>query len=221
LNNSAISAKGSVIRTQEVKGRRVELDVRLNGARLEDLMQLAVKAAKPPLIGRVDLTTRMVLPAGSEDVVERLQLDGAFQLAQARFTNINVQRRITTLSRRGRGEEDDEGAEAERVVSNLRGRFHLANAALTFSELTFAVPGSTVQLSGYYNLRSQEMNFKGELLTDASLSDMTSGVKSLLARLAQPFFRRKGGGSRLPIRITGTRAKPEFGLDFGRVMRRG
>jgi len=221
LNNSAISAKGSVVRTQEVKGRHVALDVRLDGARLEDLMQLAVKAAKPPLVGRVDLTTRMVLPAGSEDVIERLQLDGAFQLAQARFTNINVQRRITTLSRRGRGEENDEGAETERVVSNLRGRFHLANAALTFSELTFAVPGSTVRLSGYYNLRSQEMNFKGDLLTDASLSDMTSGVKSLLARLAQPFFRRKGGGSRLPIRITGTRAKPEFGLDFGRVLKRG
>ena len=221
LNNSPIRAKGSVVRTQEVKGRHVDLDVRLDGARLEDLMQLAVKATKPPLVGRVDLTTRMVLPAGSEDVVERLQLDGAFQLAQARFTNINVQRRITTLSRRGRGEEDDEGAETERVVSNLRGRFRLANAALTFSELTFAVPGSTVRLSGYYNLRSQEMDFKGDLLTDASLSDMTSGVKSLLARLAQPFFRRKGGGSRLPIRITGTRAKPEFGLDFGRVLRRG
>ena len=70
-----------------------------------------------------------------------------------------------------------------------------------------------MQLSGYYNLRSQEMNFKGDLLTDASLSDMTSGVKSLLARLAQPFFKRKGGGTRLPIRITGTRAKPECRRD--------
>ena len=220
LNNSAISAKGFVVRTQEVKGRYIELDVRLNGARLEDLMQLAVKAAKPPLVGRVDLTTRMVLPAGPEDVVDRLQLDGAFQLAQARFTNINVQRRITTLSRRGRGEETDEGAETERVVSNLRGRFKLAHASLTFSELTFAVPGSIVQLHGSYNLHSQEMNFTGELLTDATLADMTSGFKSLLARLAQPLFRRKGGGTKLPIRISGTRAKPEFGLDFGRVMKR-
>jgi len=221
LNNSSITATGSVVRTQEVSGRHISLDVRLNGARLEDLMQLAVKATKPPLVGRVDLTTRMVLPAGPEDVVDRLQLDGAFQLAQARFSNLNVQRRITTLSRRGRGEESDEGAEHERIVSNLRGRFRLAKGTLTFSELTFAVPGSTVRLSGYYDLHSQEMNFKGDLLTDASLADMTSGVKSLLARLAQPFFRRTGGGTRLPIRISGTRAKPEFGLDFGRVLKRG
>ena len=221
LNDSPISASGSIVRTQEVKGRHIDLNVRLAGARLEDLMQLAIKATKPPLTGRVDLTTRMVLPAGSEDVVDRLQLDGVFQLAQARFTNINVQRRITTLSRRGRGEEDDEGADHERVVSNLRGRFRLANGALTFSDLTFAVPGSTVQLSGSYNLHSQEMNFTGDLLTDATLSDMTSGFKSLLARLAQPFFRRKGGGTRLPIRISGTRAKPQSGLDFGRVLHRG
>ena len=61
------------------------------------------------------------------------------------------------------------------------------------------------------------MNFQGELLTDATLADMTSGVKSLLARLAQPLFRRKGGGTRLPIRISGPRSKPQFGLDFGRV----
>jgi hypothetical protein len=50
---------------------------------------------------------------------------------------------------------------------------------------------------------------------------MTSGFKSLLARLAQPFFRRKGGGTQLPIKITGPRSKPEFGLDVGRVFKRG
>jgi hypothetical protein len=218
LNDSPIFAKGAVVRTQEVKGRHIELDVQLTGARLEDVLRLAVKAAKPPLVGRIDLTTRMVLPAGPGSVVDRLQLEGAFQLAQARFSNMNVQQRITTLSRRGRGEEGDEGAEHERVVSNLRGRFKLADGAMTFSELTFAVPGSTVRLHGSYNLHSEEMNFIGDLLTDATLADMTSGVKSLLARLAQPFFKREGGGTRLPIRIHGTREKPEFGLDFGRVL---
>ena len=217
LNESAITAKGSVVRAQDVKGRHIELDVSLANARLEDLLQLAVKAAKPPLVGRVNLTTRLLLPAGPEDVVDRLQLDGTFELAQARFTNLNVQRQITTLSRRGRGEESNEGAESERVVSNLRGRFKLAKGALTFSELTFAVPGSTVRLHGSFDLHSETMNFQGELLTDATLADMTSGVKSLLARLAQPLFRRKGGGTRLPIRISGPRSKPEFGLDFGRV----
>jgi hypothetical protein len=221
LNTSTIVARGSVVRTEDVKGRRVSLDVRLDGARLEDLLRLAVKSAAPPLVGRVDLTTKFLLPAGSADVIDRLQLDGTFRLAQARFTNLNVQKRITTLSRRGRGEENDEGADSERVVSNLRGQFVMRNATLTFSELTFAVPGSVVRLSGSYDLKSETMDFTGDLLMDATLADMTSGFKSVLARVAQPFFRREGGGSRLPIRISGTRAKPEFGLDMRRVLRRG
>ena len=209
------------MRTEDVKGRHVSLDITLDGARLEDLMQLAVKSARPPLTGRIDLTTKFVLPAGEGDVIERLQLDGRFELEQARFTNLNVQRRITTLSRRGRGEENDEGAEGERVVSNMRGRFVMRNARLTFSALTFAVPGSTVELSGSYDMRAGTIDFIGNLLTDASLADMTSGWKSLVARVAQPFFSRPGGGSRLPIRISGPREKPAFGLDMSRVGRRG
>src|SRR5690606_30862068 len=102
---STILARGAVIRTEDVKGRRVTLDVHVDGARLEDLLTLAVKADRPPLTGRIDLTTSFVLPQGEADVVDRLQLNGSFRLAQARFTNLNVQRRITTLSRRGRGEE--------------------------------------------------------------------------------------------------------------------
>jgi hypothetical protein len=220
LGRSAIFARGSVVRTKDVKGRHITLDIRLDAARLEDLMRLAVKSASPPMVGRIDLSTRFLLPAGEADVVDRLNLDGTFRLAQARFTNLNVQQRITTLSRRGRGEERDEGADEERVVSNLRGRFALRNARLSFSELTFAVPGSIVQLTGSYHLRSEAIDFTGDLLTDATLADMTSGLKSIVARLAQPFFRRPGGGSRLPIRISGTRAQPEFGLDMSRVLGR-
>ena len=218
LHESLIVANGSIVRTEEIKGRRITLDVRMDNARLEDLLRLAVKSQRPPLTGRMKLATKFVLPAGKDDVIDRLELTGSFDLAQARFTSMNVQRRITTLSRRGRGEENDEGAEHERVVSNLRGKFTLRDANLSFSELTFAVPGSVVQLAGSYHLRTETMNLKGYLLTDATLADMTSGVKSLFARVAQPFFRRPGGGSRLPIKITGTRSNPQFGLDLGRVL---
>jgi hypothetical protein len=107
------------------------------------------------------------------------------------------------------------------VVSNLRGRFVMRGAKIDFTELTFQVPGAEVQLAGLYDLHSEVPDFRGELLVEATLADMTSGFKSFLARLAQPFFPRPGGGSRFPIRILGPRSKPEFGLDMGRVFRRG
>lgn len=169
------------------------------------------------MVGRIDLDTRFLLPEGTGSVVDRLQLDGRFMLQQARFTNIDVQKKINLISSRGRGDEDADGT-GESVVSNMRGRFSLRDAQLRFSELTFAVPGAVVELSGTYGLRSETMDFSGHFLTDASLADMTSGVKSMLARLAQPFFRRPGGGSKIPIRISGQRATPKFGLDVKRVL---
>ena len=219
LGQSSIIAKGAVVRTEDVKGRHVTLDIEIDGARLEDLMQLAVKGPRTPLTGRVDVRTKFVLPAGEADVIDRLQLDGAFALAQARFTNVDVQKKIATLSLRGRGDETGI-PDGQSVVSNLSGRFVMKQARLTFSDLSFAVPGAVVQLAGTYDLRGEAIDFKGYLLTDASLSDMTSGIKSVLARLAQPLFRRPGGGSKLPIRISGPRNKPAFGLDVRRVFRK-
>jgi hypothetical protein len=102
-------------------------------------------------------------------------------------------------------------------VSKLRGRFVLQDAALRFSDLTFSVPGAAVQLAGMYHLEAETLDFAGHLLLDASLRDTTSGYKAVLATVAQPFFRRPGGGSKLPIRIAGTREKPQFGLDVKRA----
>jgi hypothetical protein len=222
LGQSNILASGAIVRDRDVKGRHIALDIQIREARIEDVLRLAVKAAKAPMTGRMELTTTFVLPAGEQDVVERLNLNGRFRLAQARFSNIDVQRRIEALSLRARGDEDAQpNGDGSSVVSNLRGRFVMRGAKIDFRELTFSIPGAEVQLAGLYDLHNEMLDFKGELLVQASLADMTSGFKSFLARLAQPFFRREGGGSRFPIRISGPRSKPEFGLDMGRVFRRG
>jgi hypothetical protein len=222
LGQSNVIASGAVVRERDVKGRHVALDIQIKDARIEDVLRLAVKADKTPMTGRMEMTTTFLLPAGEQDVIDRLNLDGQFRLAQARFSNIDIQRRIEALSMRARGDEKaaptGDGAS---VVSNLRGRFVMRGAKLDFKQLTFSIPGAQVQLAGIYDLRGEALDFKGELLVDASLADMTSGFKSFLARLAQPFFRRPGGGSRFPIRISGPRSKPEFGLDMGRVFKRG
>jgi hypothetical protein len=219
LGKSSILAHGSVVRTQEVKGRHVTLDIEINDARLEDLMRLTVKAAKPPMTGSVDVRTKFLLPAGEPDVIDRLQLDGAFSVAKARFANVDVQKKIATLSLRGRGEETAV-PDGNSVVSNMSGKFVMKNGRLTFTGLSFAVPGAVVQLDGSYDMHAETIDFTGYLLTEATLADMTSGIKSVIARLAQPLFRRPGGGSKLPIRISGPRNKPAFGLDVKRVFKK-
>jgi len=220
LARTTILARGAVVRTRNVKGRRVSLDLQIDHGNIEDLLRLAVNTAKNPMIGTIDLKTKFLLPQGEADVVDRLQLNGTFKLLQAKFTNYDVQRKINLLSSRGRGDENDDGT-GESVVSNLEGKFVLRDAKLTFSSLRFLVPGAIVDLSGTYGLRDEQMDFKGYFLADATLADMTHGMKSLLARLAQPFFRRPGGGSKIPIHISGPRSNPQFGLDTGRILNKG
>jgi hypothetical protein len=215
LRDTNIVARGAVIRTTEVKGRRVSLDVTIDRGRVEDILALAVKSASPLLTGVVDLKTQMVIPANDEDIADKLQLDGEFLLAEARFANLDIQQRVNALSRRGRGQTARDGR--ENVVSNLRGRFVMRRASIRFSNLTFGVPGAVVELAGVYNLRAETVDFSGNLLLDATLAQMTTGITSVVVRLAQPLFRRPGGGSKLPIRISGTRSKPSFGLDFKRA----
>lgn len=211
-----IVARGAVVRTEDEKGRRISLDVTIDDGRIEDVLKLGVESAKPLMTGRMRLKTTFLLPAGDRDVIDKLELAGHFSLDEARFSNVNVQQKINALSRRGKG--DDTSDDGPSVVSRLSGTFSLRMGTLTFTDLSFGVPGAVVQIAGTYGLKSESLDFRGNLLLDATLAETTSGWKAVLGRLAQPLFRRPGGGSKLPIRISGPREKPEFGLDVRRAL---
>jgi hypothetical protein len=211
-----IVARGAVVRTEDVKGRRVSLDVAIDDGRIEDVLKLGVKADKPLMTGRMHLAAKFLLPAGDRDVIDKLELAGTFSLKEARFSNVNIQEKINTLSQRGKGNETP--GDGPSVVSRLSGKFTLRAGTLTFSDLSFGVPGAIVQLAGTYDVKRETLDFRGNLLLDATLADTTTGWKAALGRVAQPLFRRQGGGSKLPIRISGPREKPEFGLDVRRAL---
>jgi hypothetical protein len=216
---SALVAKGGVVDTPGKHGRTVTLDIVMDRARVEDIMTMAVRTSTPPMKGALKLVTKFRLPPGERDVVERLQLDGRFAIARARFTNYNVQAKIDELSHRGRGRNAADVKDA--VASNFDGRFRLAGGVLHLPMLQFSVPGAMVKLAGAYALRSETLDFRGSLILDAKVSQTQTGVKSLLLRAVDPLFKRNGGGSSVPIKISGPRSDPSFGLDTRRLFKRG
>ena len=220
--NTTILAKGGVIGKPHVNGRTVSLDVTIDNGRLEDIMRMVVKTPRAPMIGGLRLKTNFVLPPGDADVVKKLRLDGNFSLTGARFTNDDVQKKIVELSRRGSGRVGDKTAELEpaKVTSKFEGRFKLGDGALDIPKVTFDVPGATVQLGGAYALVPETIDFKGTLFMDVKVSDTMTGIKHLLLKVVDPLFKRDGGGSAIPIKITGTRDDPSFGLDTRRVFSR-
>jgi hypothetical protein len=95
------------------------------------------------------------------------------------------------------------------VLSNLRGRFVVENAAARFSSLTFSVPGAAVELAGRYGLRDETIDFKGKLKMQATLSQVAGGgVRGFFLKAFDPFFKEPGSGMVLPIKIAGTRKAP-------------
>jgi len=220
--NSFLKAKGAVLdgpKGTDV-GRTVSLDVVMDNARIEDIMTMAVKTPTPPMTGGLKLKTKFLLPPGDRDVSERLRLDGEFAIARARFTNYDIQQKIEELSKRARAKAA--AAEKEHVVSNFQGGFKLADGRLDLPRLTFAVPGAAVRLAGAYGLKDEMLDFKGELLLDAKISETVTGMKSVLLKVIDPLFKQKDGtGSAIPIKISGSRTAPQFGLDVRRVFKRG
>jgi hypothetical protein len=49
----------------------------------------------------------------------------------------------------------------------------------------------------------------------AKLSQTTTGVKSFFLKAVDPFFQGQKAGAVLPIKITGSKDNPSFGLDLG------
>jgi hypothetical protein len=193
--------------------------VHMPSGRIEDVLRLAMKSANPVMLGAMTLDTKLLLPPGQAKVLERLQLDGRFTIARARFTDRDVQEKLVTLSRRAQGKKDDEPLE-NRVLTDMKGHFVLRGGVIRFDTLTFGVPGAVVTLAGHYNLRSEEIDFEGTFRMDATISKAAGGgLKGLLLKPFDPLFRKKGAGAVLPIKIKGTRDKPEFGLDWGRTFK--
>ncbi len=217
LIQSTLDAKGDVAKGPRQPGRAVKLYVLAKSARVQDLLQTAVGSEKPLLTGTVSLKTQFVIPsrhAKDADITKRIWLNGTFGVASARFSEQTIQEKINALSRRGRGKPDaDDGT----AVSQLSGIFTLTNGVARFSTLTFGVPGADVALKGTYNLETEGLDFRGTLRMKAKLSRTTTGVKSLFLKFIDPLFEKKNAGTVLPIKITGTREHPSFGLDMGRV----
>lgn len=211
--HSTVLARGGIYGKPNVKGKTISLDINLAGARVEDLLRLAMKTTPGPLTGQIDFQAKLIILPGERKVLDKMQLYGDFGIASARFTSFDLQRKITMLSQRSRGQTEDDPS--EHVISNMNGHFDLRDATARLSRLVYSVPGANIRLTGSYGIHGETLNFDGMARLDAKPSQMTTGIKSILLKVVDPLF-WKNGATEIPFRIGGTRSQPSFGLAFGR-----
>jgi hypothetical protein len=219
LGHSHILAVGDVVRAPGGQGHNITLDVTVDHAHIEDMLRLAVKTDPPIMTGALTLHTKFFLPPGKERVTDKLHLQGNFKIAGAHFTNEKVQSKVDQLSLRAQGKakeanQESKGGTEANALSEMQGNFDLSASKLTFSSLQYNVPGAHIAMTGVYSLDGKQLDFHGTARLDAKVSQMVTGWKSALLKLADPFFSKNGAGTEVPIEVTGTNSEPHFGLDF-------
>lgn len=217
LAESVFIAKGFIVGTKGVKGKRILLDVTSTDARMADILSLTVRGQPPAMSGAVALTTSFDLPQGEEDVIDKLKLAGTVTIKRARFASDTVQDKVDDLSRRARGRPED--VSIDEVASDITAKFTMENGRITLQDIAYAVPGANVSMRGVYGLESGALDFAGTARLRASVSQTQTGWKHFLLKPFDPLFRKGGAGSRLAIKVSGTVDEPKFGLDFGRTLK--
>jgi hypothetical protein len=210
FGHSTVIAEGKIAGVPGQKGKFANLKLVSHRGRIEDMLGLFV-TDRSPMSGEASLTSHVEIPPGPAPFLERINLDGSFGVDDGAFTNLDTQKNVDELSAGARGQSKED---PETVVSNLKGNVVLTSAVSRFSNLSFEVPGADARMQGTFGIVNHRINLHGKMQVDTRISKTSSGVKALLLRLMDPIFKKKKKGEIVPVHITGTYEKPQFGLDL-------
>ena len=120
---TSLTARGAIVGAEGVKGKTDQPARQIDSGRVEDVLRLGVKGDKPVMTGALALHADMNLPAGPEDVMDRLQLTGTFQVTDVQFHQCRDSRQAVRSQRTCARPQSRRTS--THVASNLHGQFRL------------------------------------------------------------------------------------------------
>jgi hypothetical protein len=206
-----LQASGVVDKRGHQDGKTESVKIIGEKARIEDLLWLFTTSNPPALRGPIGLEADVVVPPGPQEFLRKLQLNGSFKIPAAQFLHTDTRKSVTKLSRRARGEKskDNENA-AENIPASFGARVALQNGLASLTDADFKTLGANASGYGTYNLLTKQIDLRGRLAMEASLSKAAGGIKSVLLIPLDPFFKKGNAGAVLPIHVTGTYSHPSF-----------
>jgi len=217
---TTVWSEGSVAGTPGQPGKTTSVELAAKDGRIQDLLLLFARSERSPMSGTVSFHAKVSIPPGKREFLEKVELQGDFGIDAGSFTKFETQEGVNHLSQGARSDEnahktEQEQNDPETVLSDLKGHVLLKDGTASFSNLSFSVPGAVAQMQGTYNLITEKINLHGTLKTDSAPSNTKQGMKGLLLKVLDPFFKRKRAGYAMPVKITGTYEHPSFRLDLG------
>jgi len=212
LGRTSVSAKGSIAGSKDSKGKIAKLNLISHNGRIEDILGLFT-TERAPMSGPVSVSSRVEIPSGDIPFLKKLRMHGTFVVDNGNFTKPETQRDVDALSAGARGMNKED---PETVLTDLKGEVDLIGGEANFTDLRFGVPGAKAHLHGSYSILNYKIDLHGLMRVDTKISKTSSGPKSFLLKMMDPFFKKKRKGEVVPVHIEGTYERPQFGLDFNR-----
>ena len=131
------------------RGGRSPSTSRMDRARLEDVLFLAVKSDQPAMSGGLKLRASLRCRTGHVEALQKLILKGTFTIDDARFAGDGIQtqgQRDQPRRRRGRRSRPGQGGRSPTSTA----RFAMSGGVIRFSAINFSMPGAHVSLAGSY-----------------------------------------------------------------------
>lgn len=218
---TTIVGAGTVAGKDSDQGKTATFQFASKQARVQDLLWVFISQNKPPITGPITFRAKASLPPGDAPFLKRVKLDGDFGISDGQYPNPHTQKDIDVLSARARGQADKvedtneklggDSYDPGQVLSNIKGHVVLRNAVGHLSDVSFAVPGALAKVNGTYNLENDRVDLGGYMRLDSTLSKATTGLKSVLLKIAQPFMKKgKHQASVVAIHIGGTYQNPTY-----------
>jgi hypothetical protein len=218
--NTTIRANGSVSDKEGWDRKFTSLDFTVRGGHIQDILRLFVRESRPPMTGITNFSAHVTVPPEGKQFLQEVTLQGEFDIADGHFENPSRQKSVDELSQAARGEkkakENGQEVPAETVAAHVHGSTSVRDGTATFSGLEFVIPGADASMHGTFNLLNEKIDLHGTVKMEAKFSQSTSGIKSLLAKVLDPFLDKKHG-SVVPVLVDGTYSNPHFGLDLNPI----
>jgi hypothetical protein len=211
---TTIHAEGAIAGSPKV----TDLDLAVFDGRVQDVLRPFL-THEVPVAGPLWLHSHAHIdgPGDGRGFLERLKVDGNFDVPAEKLTNKATEQKLSAFSQRETGVKDprpDANSSAATaqipasnptgdVLSSLKGHAQIRNGVVSTQRLTFLIPGAGVDLSGTFNLRGGAVHLDGNLRMQADVSHAATGFKSIILKPLIPFFKKKQAGAVVPIAVTG------------------
>jgi hypothetical protein len=214
FGHTSVSARGEVAGVHGAPNKTVSLTATEQRGTIEDWLALLAKKQHPAMTGAMTFKAQVQVPPGDRRFLERVNLQGDFDIGAAEFHKPSTQEAVDNLSRIAQGKKSDDDPES--VFETMKGHVEMQTAVATLTDLYFGVPGALAHMHGTYGILTQKIDLHGDLRVDNKLSKGSTGFKSVFLKVVEPLMKKKKAGEIVPIKIDGTMAHPSYGLDLVR-----